>query len=366
MCKYVRDLREVKKAEAERQAQAQNLQKAIEEISNLKKQLELENSYLQSEIDLQYNFNNIITSSDRYKKVLQQIEQVADSDATVLITGETGTGKELLARAIHSNSARSKKQMIKVNCAALPENLIESELFGHERGAFTGAVQRKPGRFELAHRSTLFLDEVGEMPLDVQAKLLRVLQEGEFERVGGTETLRCDVRVIAATNRDLLQMMREGKFREDLYYRLNVFPIHNIPLRERPEDVPLLIRHFVKKFAEKTGKSIPKIPSKVFETLGQYSFPGNIRELENIIERSVILSAGDSLVFDAAPFKIKASQNSFEDVQLKTLEEMQRDYIKMALCKTQGRVSGPDGAARILGLPDKTLFSKMAKLGIRI
>lgn len=358
ICKYVRDLSDIRKAEAE-------LRQAFEEISELKRQLELENSYLQNEIDVEYNFNNIITSSESYKSVLQQIQKVANTDATVLITGETGTGKELLARAIHSNSPRGKRQMIKVNCAALPESLIESELFGHEKGAFTGAVQRKAGRFELAHRSTIFLDEIGEMPLELQAKLLRVLQEGEFERIGGSETLHCDVRIIAATNRDLDEMVREGRFRQDLYYRLSVFPIHNIPLRERKEDIPLLIRHFVKKFSIKTGKNIEKIPRKVFEILEAYSFPGNIRELENIIERSVILSHQDVLNFDALPFKPKEKNNHAEgNGHFKSLEEIQREHILNALKQTQGRVSGPSGAARLLGVNDKTLFSKMAKLGI--
>lgn len=357
ICKYVRDLSEIRKTEAE-------LRQAVQEISELKRQLELENSYLQSEIEIEYNFNNIITASESYKSVLQQVQQVAHTNATVLITGETGTGKELLARAIHSNSSRSKKQMIKVNCAALPESLIESELFGHEKGAFTGAVQKKPGRFELAHQSTIFLDEIGEMSLDVQAKLLRVLQEGEFERVGGSETLHCDVRVIAATNRNLEQMIAEGKFRRDLYYRISVFPIHNIPLRERKEDISLLIRHFVKKFSIKTGKNIDKIPRRVFDILEEYCFPGNIRELENIIERSVILSHQQTLSFDIIPFK-KGDKSIVEDNgSFKSLEEIQREHILNALKKTQGRVSGPSGAARLLGLNDKTLFSKMAKLGI--
>ena len=364
MCKYVRDLTEQKKKEEEEAQHAADMKKALEEISLLKQQLELENSYLQEEIDLRFNFNNIITCSEQYKKVLQKIEQVANTNATVLITGETGTGKELLARAIHSNSNRSKKQMIRVNCAALPEHLIESELFGHERGAFTGAVQRKPGRFELAHLSTIFLDEIGDMPADLQAKLLRVLQEGEFERVGGTETLKCDVRVIAATNCDLKQKMEKGQFREDLYYRLNVFPIENMPLRDRPEDIPLLIRHFVKKYADKNGREAPKIPKKVFDTLEKYPFPGNIRELENIMERSVILSSGNVLYFDETLFITKGAEKHLNGESFKSWEEMQREYIQMALEKTKGRVSGPDGAARLLGMNDKTLFSKMAKLGI--
>lgn len=364
MCKYVRDLTEQKKKEEEDLLHAAEMKKALEEISLLKQQLELENSYLQEEIDLRFNFNNIITCSEPYKKVLQKIEQVANTNATVLITGETGTGKELLARAIHSNSSRSKKQMIRVNCAALPEHLIESELFGHERGAFTGAVQRKPGRFELAHLSTIFLDEIGDMPADLQAKLLRVLQEGEFERVGGTETLKCDVRVIAATNCNLKEKMEKGQFREDLFYRLNVFPIENIPLRNRPEDIPLLIRHFVKKYADKNGREIPKIPKKVFDTLEKYPFPGNVRELENIIERSVILTTANVLNFDETLYITKNMVNHLNDDTFKTWEEMQRDYIQLALNKTKGRVSGPDGAARLLGMHDKTLFSKMAKLGI--
>ncbi len=369
ICNYLREDSVAKMDERENKILQNQLQNALDEIALLKNQIEMDNACLQCELAGQFNYHNIITCSDRYKTVLQQVEQVADTAATVLITGETGTGKELIARAIHINSRQGKRPMVKVNCAALPENLIESELFGHEKGSFTGAVARKPGRFELANHSTLFLDEIGEMPLDLQTKLLRVLQEGEFERVGGTETLRTDVRIIAATNRDLTEMVKKGTFRQDLFYRLSVFPIHNMPLRDRPEDIPLLIQHFTKKFADKMGKNIPKIPQKIISTLEKYSFPGNIRELENIIERAVILTADDTLNLDLTPFKKTTNSNdqaaAHEDAQFKTFDEMQRDYIQKALEKTEGRVSGPDGAAVLLGMNDKTLFSKMAKLDIR-
>lgn len=348
-----------------RKEKENRLNAALEENALLKKQLELENEYLQSEINLSYNFNNIISANKNYKKILAQVEQVADTDATVLILGETGTGKELLARAIHNLSERENRQLVKVNCAALPENLIESELFGHEKGAFTGAFQRKTGKFELAHKGTLFLDEIGEMPLDLQSKLLRVLQEGEFERVGGTQTLKVDVRVIAATNRDIEQLVREGNFRLDLYYRLNVFPIVNLPLRERKEDIPLLIRHFVEKYSEKAAKKITKIPQHIIDKLFQYEFPGNIRELENIIERAVILTNGDTLKADLSFMEHKSGNlaDGVDPVFL-TFNEVQKNHIVKALDRTNWRVSGETGAARLLGLNDKTLFSKMKKLKI--
>ncbi|MBK8556428.1 MAG: sigma 54-interacting transcriptional regulator [Lewinellaceae bacterium] len=354
-CSIIRDI-------SLRKKEQENLQNAFEEISRLKKDLEMENTYLQTELNEQFNFNNIITNSPEYKKILLQIEQVAPTDAIVLITGETGTGKELVARAIHHNSRRSSKQMIKVNCAALPENLIESELFGHEKGAFTGAIQRKMGRFELAHKGSLFLDEISELPLELQSKLLRVLQEGEFERVGGMETIKTDVRIIAATNRNLEKMVEEGRFREDLFYRINVFPIHNMALRDRPDDIPLLLRHFVQLFSNKMGKQIDQIPVRVFEVLQQYHFPGNIRELENIIERAVILSNGNRLQIDLGAFRKKAAGHAKEGFL--SLEAMQRKYILDVLEQTHWRVSGPEGAARILQVKDKTLFSKMQKLGI--
>lgn len=356
-CGIIRDISERKKKEAD-------LQAAMEKISELKQKLEMENTYLQSEIDLSYNFNNIISSSKNYKKILTKVEQVADTDATVLVLGETGTGKELLARAIHKLSPRSERKLIKVNCSALPENLFESELFGHEKGAFTGAYQKKIGRFELANNGTIFLDEIGEMPLDMQTKLLRVLQEGEFERVGGNETLKVDVRIIAATNRDLEKGVQSGRFREDLYYRLNVFPIFNIPLRDRREDIPLLVSHFVQKYADKMGKKIEKIPQSILERFYQYDFPGNIRELENIIERAVIITRGKNLEVDFSFLKKRRRDNAGNGNAFPTFKEMQRQHIIKALKMTGGRVSGDLGAARLLNINDKTLFSKMKKLSI--
>jgi PAS domain S-box-containing protein len=356
-CCIIRDIAERRKKEAE-------LQKAMEKISELKKNLEMENTYLQSEIDLSYNFNNIISSSKNYKKILTKVEQVADTDATVLVLGETGTGKELLARAIHKLSPRADRKLIKVNCSALPENLFESELFGHEKGAFTGAFQKKVGRFELANNGTIFLDEIGEMPLDMQTKLLRVLQEGEFERVGGNETLKVDVRIIAATNRDLEKEVQAGRFREDLYYRLNVFPIFNIPLRDRREDIPLLVSHFVQKYSDKMGKKIEKIPQSILERFYQYNFPGNIRELENIIERAVIITKGKNLEVDFSFLKKRRKDDSSNGKAFPTFKEVQRQHIIKALQKTGGRVSGDLGAARLLNMNDKTLFSKMKKFSI--
>ncbi len=323
---------------SENKRQEAALQKAFEEIKQLKEKAELENLGLKNNIALEYTFGDIISASKSYKKVLKKIEQVADTEATVLITGETGTGKELLARAIHQFSKRKHRSMVKINCGALPENLIESELFGHEKGAFTGAYQQKLGRFELAHQGTLFLDEVGELPLNLQTKLLRVLQEGEFERVGGTKTIKVDVRVITATNRNLEQMMENKKFRQDLYYRLHVFPIYNIPLRERREDIPILVAHFIKKFAQKIGRNITEVSQESLEMLTKYDFPGNVRELENIIERAVILSDSPVLTFD--PFALKSAKQTTTAATFKTLDEIQRDHILEALHRTGGQVSG--------------------------
>ena len=339
------------------------LEAAYEEISGLKDRLEEDNINLREEYNVNYNVNNIITVSKKYQKVLNAIGQVADVDTTVLITGETGTGKELLARAIHQLSERADAPLIKVNCAALPENLIESELFGHEKGAFTGAVGRKRGRFEIAHQGTLFLDEVGELPLELQSKLLRVLQEDEFERLGGTETIKVDVRLVAATNRDLEEMVRKGSFRADLYYRLNVFPIHNMALRERPEDIPVLVEHFAKKFAKQQNKDIRKINNTDMKRLRKYHFPGNIRELENLVERAVVLSTSEVLTI---PFDNKKGSGVVaEDEKFLTLEDMQRKHIIAALKRTSGRVTGPSGAGILLGMNDRTLVSRMRKLNIR-
>jgi len=281
-------------------------------------------------------------------------------NTTVLITGETGTGKELLARAIHKMSDRNEAPLIKVNCAALPESLIESELFGHEKGAFTGAISRKKGRFELADGGTLFLDEVGEMPLDLQAKLLRVLQEDEFERLGGTETIKVDVRLIAATNRNLEKMVAKGSFRADLYYRLNVFPIHNLALRKRRDDIPVLIEYFANKFAKRQGKKIKEINAVDLENLKSYDFPGNIRELENIVERAVVICNSETLNI---PFDERRQKTSKKE-GFATFEDMQRKHIVAALKRTGGRITGPDGAGKLLGLNDRTLMSKMRKLDI--
>lgn len=356
-CLTYREITERKKREKE-------LEKAIEEIETLQDKLKEEKTYLKEEVTEKYNFNNIITGSEKYQTVLRQVAQVATTEATVLILGETGTGKELLARSIHQLSDREDAVLIKVNCAALPENLIESELFGHEKGAFTGAIQRKMGRFELANHGTIFLDEIGEMPLDLQAKLLRVLQEGEFERLGGTSTLKTDVRVIAATNRNLEKLVEEGKFREDLYYRLNVFPIRNLPLRERREDIPLLVQHFVKKFCEKEGRPMVKIPKRSIESLMKYNFPGNVRELENIVERALILSDGDKLNIDAVLNRLKNNRRGRRSKHFLSFEEMQKQHIIDALNRCNWKITGKNSAAELLDMNGKTLASKIRKFGI--
>lgn len=341
----------------------QNLQEAYQKIRVLKERIEQENLTLREEVNTNYNVNNIITVSPKYQKILQQVNQVAEVDTTVLITGETGTGKELLARAIHQISDRENRPLIKVNCAALPESLIESELFGHEKGAFTGAVGRKKGRFEMADGGSIFLDEVGEMPLELQAKLLRVLQEGEFERLGGTETVSVDVRLITATNRNLEDMVNQGRFRSDLYYRLNVFPIVNLPLRERPEDIPILTEFFAKKYAREQGKTIKEINSADLSQLQQYDFPGNIRELENLVERAVVLCRTSVLNI---PLENKTKRRHLHNKQpILPFAEMQRQHIIRALKATGGRITGPEGAGRLLDLNDRTLMSKMRKMNIQ-
>jgi PAS domain S-box-containing protein len=327
--------------------------------------LQAQNQYLREEIKLTYNFEEIVTKSNNFQKVLRQIEQVAATDATVLILGESGTGKELIARAVHNISNRNKRPLVKVNCAALPANLIESELFGHEKGAFTGAMERKIGRFELADGGTIFLDEIGELPIDLQSKLLRVLQEGEFERLGNPRTIKVSVRVIAATNRQLEKAIEKKEFREDLYYRLNVFPITCPPLRERKEDIPLLAHHFLKKYVGKIGKHILHIPKNVMEALMGYHWPGNIRELENLIERAMILTSGDALEYgEWIPQK---SNNGLPVAEMKinrTMEEVEIEHITGVLQKTHWRVSGEKGAAKILGMNATTLEARMKKLGI--
>ncbi len=351
----IRDITERKQAE-------KNLRNALQEVEQLKNRLQEENIYLQQEIKRTHNFEEIISQNDDFKKTLGKVEQVASTDATVLILGETGTGKELIARAIHNISGRRERPLVKVNCAALPANLIESELFGHEKGAFTGALARKIGRFELADGGTIFLDEIGDLPMELQVKLLRVLQDGDFERLGDPNTIKVDVRVIAATNRNLERAVKNGTFREDLYYRLNVFPINVPPLRERQDDIPLLINHFVRKYGAKIGKKIETIPKKVMDSLQSYHWPGNIRELQNIIERAVILSQGSRLELEKWFLK---TEEPLDTSELTTLEEVERAHILKTLEATHWRVSGTKGAAQILGLNSQTLVSKMKKLGIR-
>ncbi len=334
---------------------------AYEEIAQLKSLLEQEKLYLQEEIKTEHNFEEFIGQGQNIKRVLKAIETVAPTDASVLILGETGTGKELVARAVHDLSPRKDKALIKVNCAALPAGLIESELFGHEKGAFTGALSRKIGRFELAHSGTIFLDEIGDLPLELQAKLLRVLQDGEFERVGGTGTIKVNVRVIAATNRDLERFVQEQHFRQDLFYRLNVFPIHIPALRERKEDLPLLVKFFTMKYGKKLGRKIETVPKKVLDSLTSYTWPGNVRELENVIERSAILSTGSQLeLADWLPKQGISSQSN----KIPTLEELERRHILEVLEMAAWRVSGERGAARLLDVKPTTLESRMKKLGI--
>jgi formate hydrogenlyase transcriptional activator len=309
------------------------------------------------------NGEEIIGESPALKEVLRQVEVVAPTDATVLLQGETGTGKERLARAVHQLSARRDQPFITVNCAAIPSGLLESELFGHERGAFTGAVAQKIGRFELAHQGTLFLDEVGDMPLDLQPKLLRVLQEQEFERLGSPRTQCVDVRLVAATNRDLAQMVDAGHFRADLYYRLNVFPLTVPPLRQRPEDIPPLVRHFVCHYARHLRKRIDTIPAEAMEALTHYHWPGNVRELQNVIERAVILSPGPALhlALDELP---RSRPTEGSTALVRTLEEVEREHILRVVRETHGVIGGPQGAAKRLGLRRTTLLYRMEKLGI--
>ena len=328
----------------------------------MKSQLEEENKYLQQEIKLTHNFEEIISQSKIFRKVLAKIEQVAATDASVLILGESGTGKELIARAIHNYSLRKDRALVKVNCAALPAPLIESELFGHEKGAFTGALSLKIGRFELAHQGTIFLDEIGEMPIELQTKLLRVLQEGEFERLGSPKTMKVNVRVIAATNKNLEKAIIEGNFREDLYYRINVFPMQTPPLRDRKEDIPLLVQHFCLKHGSKLGKKIGSIPQKAMDALTGYHWPGNVRELENVIERAVIITKGPKLdLGDSLPKAISVPENE----KITTLAESERNQIIKALEATNWRVSGERGAAKLLGVKRTTLEARMNKLGVQ-
>jgi chemotaxis protein methyltransferase CheR len=345
----------------EAEKRKQKAETAVTEIQILTEQLETERAYLQEEIKLEYNHEKIIGQSDGLKYVLYKVEQIAGIDTTVLVLGETGTGKELVARAIHGMSKRKNRALIKVNCAALPSNLIESELFGHEKGAFTGSNVRHIGRFEVADGTTLFLDEIGELPIELQPKLLRVLQDGEFERLGSSRTIKVDARIIAATNRNLEEEVGMGNFREDLWYRLNIFPITMPPLRDRIEDIHLLVDFYVKKISKRLGKTIEVIPVKVMNAMQNYHWPGNIRELENVLERAVISSSGPKLqLVDELKMSVKDS-----GISKKTLEAVERDYIIQTLKQTGWKVGGKNSAAEILGLDRSTLRARMRKLNIQ-
>ena len=336
---------------------------AYGEIKELKDRLAREKLYLEDEIRSERGFEEIIGRSSAIRAVLRSIETVAPTESTVIIYGETGTGKELVARAIHERSPRHSNSFVKLNCAAIPTGLLESELFGHEKGAFTGAIMQRLGRFELANHGTAFLDEIGEIALELQPKLLRVLQEREFERLGSTRTIKTDARLVAATNRDLAACVEERTFRADLFYRLNVFPIHIPPLRKRPEDIPLLVRHFVQYFARKINRVIDTIPSEIMEALVRCSWPGNIRELQNLIERSVIVSTGRVLQVSLAGLQFQIP-TALQGPKRRTLEEAEREHILAALKETKWVISGPNGAAAQLGMNRSTLQFRMRKLGI--
>src|SRR5258705_5387664 len=346
---------------------------AFKEIDALKDKLAVEKLYLEEEIRTEFNFEEIIGESASLKRTLAQVELAAPAGTTVLILGDTGTGKELIARAIHNLSPRRERTFVKINCAAIPSGLLESELFGHERGAFTGAVNQKIGRFELADRGTLFLDEVGDIPLELQPKLLRVLQEQEFERLGATRTVRVDVRLVAATNADLSRLVAERKFRSDLFYRLNVFPIQIPPLRDRREDISLLVRYFVQKFSRRLNKTVQYVPTDAMDALVSYSWPGNIRELENLLERAVILSPGKELRVPLSELRNAPAMPEAEESPLAaptaapvaTLQEAERQHILRALRQTEWRIAGPRGAANLLGMKRTTLQARIRKLGIR-
>ncbi len=336
----------------------------LEQLKKVNQQLEKENTYLTEEINQDQDFQKIITSSEKFKATLKILEQVATTNTTVLIQGESGTGKELLAREIHSLSKKSEKPLVKVNCAALPKNLIESELFGHEKGAFTGASQQRIGRFEVADEGTIFLDEIGELPIDLQAKLLRILQDGEFERLGGNTTIKSNARIIAATNIDLEKAIKEDTFREDLYFRLNVFPITSPPLRERKEDIPILIEHFLKKHQANIGRKISTVPAKTLKIMMSYNYPGNIRELENLTERFMITSLGEQLeIMDWNPtFNLKYQKGNDEFL---TMKKMEIRHITEACIRSDWKIFGEGGAAEKLEINAKTLSSRMSKLNIK-
>ncbi len=357
----------------QKKADNKRLLEALSEVKELKNRLELENAYLQEEINSEFNHHQIIGKSQAIQTVLQQISMVGPTEATVLIHGESGTGKELIARAIHEESMRSGRSLIRVNCAAIPEDLFESEFFGHVKGAFTGATQDRAGRFELANGGTLFLDEVGEIPLHLQSKLLRVLQEQQFERIGDDKTRSVDVRIIAATNRDLKTQVDEGRFREDLYFRLNVFPVHSAPLRQRIEDIPQLTQHFLEKSCARSGKMQLKLSMGELQKLQEYDWPGNIRELENVIERQVILTQSDIIKFESLNVTSSPKMNMpREEVNLdkvKTIKEMQileQQNVIKALEKCHGKIFGTNGAAELLDIKPTTLASKLNKLNIDV
>jgi PAS domain S-box-containing protein len=347
----------------QRQAQAA-LQTAFEEIKHLKDRLQDENLALREEIDQAFMFEEIVGASAALKSVLSHVSKVAPTDSTVLISGETGTGKELIARAIHKHSRRADRAFVSLNCAATPPSLIASELFGHEKGAFTGAVQQRRGRFELAHSGTIFLDEIGEIPMDTQVALLRVLQERQIERVGGSRAIPVDVRVVAATNRDLTAAIADGSFRSDLFYRLNVFPIHMPPLRQRREDIPILVEYFVKRFADMMAKRIRRIEKRTLELCERYPWPGNIRELQNIVERSVILCGGDTFSIDEAWLSQAPLRPQAAGALPSALQGQEKELIEAALARSRGKVAGRSGAATKLGIPASTLESKIKQLGI--
>lgn len=350
-----RNITQLKQSEIE-------LKQALEQISRLKNQIEADYVYLQEEIKLEHDYEHIIGNSDEIKYTLYRLEQVAKTDATVIILGETGTGKELIARALHSTGTRADRPLIKVNCATLPAQFIESELFGHVKGAFTDAVVDRQGRFALADKGTLFLDEIGELPLDLQSKLLRVIQDGEFERLGDSRTIKTDVRVIAATNRDLEALVKEGRFRKDLWYRLNVFPITVPALRHRKEDIPALVNYFIKIIAKRTGKNITQIPERVLNEFSAYDWPGNVRELEHVIERAVITSPGNRLrlMESLAPAAVEEPRRG-----LKSHADMEREHLARVLEETKWIIDGPNGAARVLKMHPNTLRYRLKKLNIR-
>ncbi|NOQ12959.1 MAG: PAS domain S-box protein [Methyloprofundus sp.] len=361
------DITELQKTKEERDQALKNIQQVLAEVESLKNQYRDQVVYLRKEVDANVNSDEFIGESDVLKYILHKINQVAEHDTAVLIEGETGVGKELVARSVHNQSPRHHQPLIKVNCAALPENLIESELFGHEKGAFTGAEKLRKGRFEMANGGTLFLDEVGELPLALQSKLLRVLQEGELERIGSSETLKVDVRIIAATNRELGQEVKQGRFREDLYYRLNVFPITVAPLRQRLDDIPLLANAFIQKYSRAQGKKIDGIPQAVMNELKHYRWPGNIRELQNILERAVIVTANNQTLKLAERLTMIEEDKATvgEELYQGTLETIERNYIIRILTLTNWRIDGEQGAAELLGLNPSTLRSRMRKWSIK-